>query len=171
MASLVHVWLGTVLLLQGDPAGAVVEIERGLELARARGDRLSTYVALYNLAQAAIAAGDHAAPAATSRRASALSEQTQDLANLAYFLDALAVVESADGAPARVAVLLGAAQILRETVGANVYGYYLPDESLRTRAEQQARMNLGEDAYDDAVDRGRALSPADSVHFALHPAT
>jgi len=171
LRSLVHVWLGTILLLRADPAGAVVEIEHGLELARTRGDRLSTYVALYNLSQAAIAAGDHSRARTYLREGIALSQQTQDLANLAYFLDALAVVESAENASARVAVLSGAAQILRETVGAKVYGYYLPDESLRTRAEQQARLALGEDAYDDAVDRGRALSPVDSVHFALHPAT
>ena len=97
----------------------------------------------------------------------ALSRQTQDLANLAYFLDALAVVESAEDAHRRVAVLLGAAQALREAVGATVYGYYLPDQSLRARAEQQARTALGEDAYDDAVDSGRGFSPTDIVGFAL----
>ena len=63
--------------------------------------------------------------------------------------------------------MLGAAQALRETVGATVYGYYFPDESLRVRAEQQARTALGEDAYDDAADSGRGFSPTDIVGFAL----
>lgn len=168
MRSLVHVWLGTILLLQGDPAGAVPEIERGLQLARKRGDRLSTYVALYNLSQAAITLGDHPLARTYLTEGIALSQQTQDLANLAYFLDALAVVEPAETAPGRIAVLLGAAQALRESAGAAV-GYYLPDESLRLRAEQQARATLGDDAYDDAVDTGRGLSPADIVSFALQP--
>lgn len=167
LRSLIHVWLGTILLLQDNPAAAVVEIERGLSLARNRGDRLATYVALFNLSQAATALGDHPRARIYLTEGIALSQQTQDLANLAYFLDALAVVESAENAHDRVAVLLGAAHALRETVGATVYGYYLPDEALRVRAEQQARASLGEDAYDDAVDSGRGLDPIDIVRFAL----
>jgi len=167
LRSLIHVWLGTILLLQDKPADAVVEIERGLRLARKRGDRLSTYVALFNLSQAATTLGDHPRARTYLNEGIALSQQTQDLANLAYFLDALAVVESAEDAHRRVGVLLGAAQALREAVGATVYGYYLPDPSLRARAEQQARTALGEDAYDDAVDSGRGFSPTDIVGFAL----
>ncbi len=168
LRSLAHVWLGTVLMLQSDHAAAVVEIQRGLELARGRGDRLSTYIALYNLSQAAIAAGDHALARRYLEEGIELSEQTQDMANLAYFLEALAVVESADEQSRRVAGLLGAGQALRETVGANVYAYYLPDESLRAAAEQAARAALGEDSYDDAVDAGRAMEPLDAVRFALN---
>lgn len=167
LRSLAHVWLGTVLMLQSDNA-AVVEIQRGLELARGRGDRLSTYVALYNLSQAAIAAGDHVLARRYLEEGIGLSEQTQDMANLAYFLEALAVVESADEHPCRVAGLLGAAQLLRESVGANLYAYYQPDESLRAAAEQAARAVLGEDAYDDAADSGRAMEPFDIVRFALN---
>jgi hypothetical protein len=51
----------------------------------------------------------------------------------------------------------GAAQTLRETIENKIYGYYLPDESLRARAAQEARKAMGEDAYDDAQDTGRAL--------------
>ena len=53
--------------------------------------------------------------------------------------------------------LLGAAAGLRETVGSSVYGYYLPDESLRASAEQSARTALGDDAYDRATGEGRGL--------------
>lgn len=86
---------------------------------------------------------------------------------MAYFLESLAVVESAEVAHERVAVLLGAAQSLREEVGASVYGYYLPDESLRRAAEHSSRSALGTDTYDDAVDAGRALSLADAIRYAL----
>ena len=167
MRSLVHVWLGTVLLLQGEPAGAIVEIEQGLEVARTRGDRLTTYVALYNLSQTAFAAGDHTRARGHLEEGIRLSQQTQDMANLAYFLDSLAVVESAEGHPERVAVLLGAALLLRDSVGTNVYAYYVPDESLRSQAEHTARTALGNDRYDDSVDIGRAMDPADIVGFAL----
>jgi tetratricopeptide (TPR) repeat protein len=169
LRSLIHVWLGTIRLLRSDPRGAAPEIERGLELARMRRDRLATYVALYNLAQAAISLGDHAAARAHLSEGITLSQQTHDAANLAYFLEALAVVESAEQAPDRVAVLSGAAQALRGTMEGRIYGYYLPDESLRERAEEQARTVLGDDAYDDAVDVGRGLDLEGSVVFALNP--
>lgn len=167
MTSLLHVWLGTILLLRDDPGRAVVEIGRGLELARSRGDRLAIYVALYNLAQAAIAQGDHADARRHLTEGIALSEQNHDLANLAYFLEALAIVESAENAADRVPVLLGAAQALHETTDHKSYGYYLPDRSLQEEMEQRSREILGEAAYADAVEAGRGLAVGDIVHFAL----
>jgi predicted ATPase len=170
MASLVHVWLGTVLLLQSQPAAAVESIERGLVLAREAGDRLCTYVALYNLAQAQIALGDYAQARRHVEDGIRLSEETRDLANLAYLLETLAVVEARDDHPERVATLLGAAAGLREVVGANVYAYYLPDVTLREAAETTARASLGEDTYEDAADNGRALDLAGIVDLALEEA-
>jgi predicted ATPase/transcriptional regulator with XRE-family HTH domain len=167
MRSLDHVWLGTVLMLQGDHAAAVDEIERGLELARGRGDRLSTYVALYNLSQVALARGEHLRARPHLEEGIRLSEQTQDQANLAYFLEAVAVVEAAEGDHRRVAGLLGAARGLRETAGANVYAYYVPDEALRSSAEEQARARLGEDTYDDLVDASAGLDLPAIVRLAL----
>lgn len=160
MASLVHVWLGGVHLLRGEPATAVPEIERGLRLARTRGDRLSTYVALYNLSQAALALSDDTLARDRVMEGITLSRETRDLANLAYFVETLAVIESREGGHLRVATLLGAATGLRETVGADVYAFYLPDEHLRAAAEKSARTALGDEAYDDAVDAGRSLDPA-----------
>jgi predicted ATPase/Tfp pilus assembly protein PilF len=167
LTSLIHVWLGTIFLAKENPASATVEIEQGLDLARDRGDRMATYVALYNLAQAATSGGDHDRARRYLSEGIDLSEQTQDLANLAYFLEALAIVESAENAMDRVPVLLGAAQHLRETMKDKTYGYYLPNEPLREQVEQQARRVLGEDAYNDGVTAGRRLDPAGSVRFAL----
>ena len=167
MESLGRVWLGTMRWLQGDVPTAVAEIERGLTLARGRGDRLSTYVALYNLAQVALAAGDHARARVYLEEGVVLSEQTHDLANLAYVLDTLAVVEAAEGHPERVAVLLGAAQAFRETVGTQVYAYYVPDAALLEAAATTAREALGQDRYDDAVDVGRGLDLPAAVRYAL----
>ena len=169
ISSLVHVWLGTLLLLRSDPASAVEEIERGLASARTRGDRLSTYVALYNLSQAAIALGDLPVARKHLEEGIALSRETRDLANLAYFLETLAVVDSQEGNHARVATLLGAATGLRETVGADVYAYYLPDEAMRTESERAARDVLGEDHYQDGFDAGNALTLDDAVATALAP--
>ncbi|SDT34051.1 Predicted ATPase [Friedmanniella luteola] len=166
MSSLTHVWLGTVVLLQGDPVGAEAQVHEGLEIARRRGDRLSTYVALYNLSQAALAAHEYRRARAYLEEGIVLSEQTVDLANLAYFLDSLAVVESVDGRHDRVPVLLGAARGFRDVVG-GVYAYYVPDASLGAAAERQARAVLGAAAYDEAFDRGRDLDVTAAVRVAL----
>ena len=91
------IWLGTVRLLEGDADGAVAHIEQGLDSARARGDRLTSYVALYNLSQVEMGRGDHARAREHLEEGLRLSRQTGDLANLAYLLDATAVLEATLG--------------------------------------------------------------------------
>ena len=77
------------------------------------------------------------------------------------------VVEAASGRATRVATLLGAAQGMREAAGATVYGYYRPDDARKAAAAAQARAVLGDDAWDDAVDEGRALEVDDAVRYVL----
>jgi predicted ATPase/DNA-binding XRE family transcriptional regulator len=162
-----RVWLGTVRMAGGDPADALVHVGEGLAAARRRGDRLTSCIALHNLADAAIATGDYDVAGDHLREGTRLCRQTGDLANLAYYLDALAVVHAGRGEPERVATLLGAAQALRELPSSKAYVYHRPDESPRERAAEAARAALGHDAYDDAVDAGRAMLPDDAVTYAL----
>ena len=165
--ALAHVWLGTVALLCEDPDGAVRLVEAGLGSARRRGDRLSSYIALYNLVQVELARGEHARARRHLEEGLRLSLETGDQANLAYLLDALAVTEAADGAVSRVPLLLGAAQAIREAIGSRGYGYYRPDPSSVAAAAEDARRRLGPDRYDDALDAGRALAPDAAAHLAL----
>lgn len=166
-AALNQIWLGTVGLLAGDPDGAAEHIERGLASARGRGDRLTSYVALYNLAQVEVARGRPDLARGHLADGMRLSLETGDLANLAHFLDASAVLEAAADVHARVPLLVGAAQAIRETIGARGYGYYRPDPEAAIKAIDEARRHLGADRYDDALDVGRALSPNDAVRVAL----
>ena len=166
-AGLNHVWTGTVALVSGDPDQAAAHIERGLESANRRGDRLTMYVARYNLSQVELARGDHAAARAHLDAGMRLSLKTGDHANLAYFLDAMAVLEAAEGIHARVPLLHGAAQGIREVVGARGYGFYRPDPQAGAAAEAEARSHLGPDRYDDALDVGRAMRPEEAVSLAL----
>ena len=62
---------------------------------------------------------------------------------------------------------MGAAQRLRDTVGANVYGYYKPDEALRLRAAEDARSALGAGEYANAIAEGRHLTFAEVVGYAV----
>ena len=94
--------------------------------------------------------------------------ETGDQANLAYLLDALAVIEAAEGALSRVPLLLGAAQAIREGIGSRGYGYYRPDPEAVAAAAADARgSGSGADRYDDALDAGRALAPDDAARLAL----
>jgi predicted ATPase/DNA-binding XRE family transcriptional regulator len=170
IAALTRIWLGTVLLLGGDAEQAVRHIESGLESARRRGDRLSIYIGLYNLSQVAAARDDTGLARTHLQEGIRLSTETQDLANLAYFLESLAVVDAAEGEHECVPLLFGAAQGIRESIGNRGYGYYQPDPDLARQAESAARARLGDDAYDDALDRGRSLDPENAAALAVHAA-
>ncbi len=161
--ALAHIWLGTVALLEGDADEAVRLVEAGLGSARRRGDRLTSYIALFNLFQVELGRGDHAAARGHLEESTRLSLETGDQANLAYLLDAGAVLAAAAGQHARVPLLLGAAQAIREALGAHGYGYYRPDPASIDAAAGDARTHLGPDRYDDALDTGRGLSPDSAV--------
>ncbi len=174
LQALGHVWTGTALTALGGPDAprrAREHFEAGLALARARGDRLTTFVALYNLAQAE-APRDPLAARRHLREGTALSAQVGDLANLSHFLDALVVLGAGAHEPVagedaqRLATALGAARAARETVGADVYGFYLRDDAQLAAARERLREALGEDRFAAAVTAGRALPVADVVRLA-----
>jgi predicted ATPase/transcriptional regulator with XRE-family HTH domain len=166
-AALTQIWLGTVRLLTGDPDSAVEHIDHGLASARRRGDRLTWYIALYNLAQVEMTRSRPDLARGHLAEGMRLSLETGDTANLAYLLDALAVLEAAEDVYARVPLLIGAAQAIRETIGAHGYGYYRPDPEAGAKAVDEARRLLGDDRYDDALDVGRTLPPDEAVRLAL----
>ena len=153
------IWLGTVHLLHGDADGAVAHIDQGLASARARGDRLTSYIALYNLSQVELGRGDHARARQHLTEGVRLSRETGDHANLAYLLDVSAVLDAARGTHTRVPLLLGAAQTIRETVGSRGYGYYRPDPAATEAAAREAQEHLGQDRYDDGLDLDVASRP------------
>jgi predicted ATPase/DNA-binding XRE family transcriptional regulator len=167
VSALSWVWSGTVSLLRGDAERAVHEISEGLASARRRGDRLSSYIALYNLSQVELARGRFAEAAEHLDEGTRLSRETSDHANLAYLLEARAVLEAHQGAHARVPLLLGAAQAIREQLGSFGYGYYRPDPAATAHAVEQARAHLGADRYDDALDVGRGLDPDRAAGLSL----
>lgn len=73
------------------------------------------------------------------------------------------MLAAATGQHARVPLLLGAAQAIRETLGSRGYGYYRPDPATIDAAASDARGHLGTDRFDDALDTGRGLLPADAA--------
>lgn len=166
MWTLAQVWLGTISLLGGDTDRAASQVDLALAAARERQDPLAVYITLFTAAQVALAVGDPQTARRQVEEGIQLSLDTGDMANLAYFLETLAVLESLGGEHRRVAVLRGAAERLRETVGANVYGYYKPDEAMLAAAVDLARRELAGD-FDMALGEGRALTTDEVVALAL----
>ncbi len=164
--TLSHVWLGTVELLRGDAVRAGVLVDLALDAGRRRNDPLAVYIALFTAIQVSMAQEDPDRARRQIAEGVLLSRDTGDHANLAYLLEALAVVEALTGDPARVGVLRGAAAHLRAGVGGNVYGYYRPDESLIEEAERVARDIRGDERYDADLAEGRGLSVAAMVALA-----
>ena len=167
MVSFVRTQLGTVLLLSGDRDRAAEMMEEGLAVARRVGDRTSTYVALYNLAQVALARDDLASAASLLREGVTLSREMRDRANLAHFSEGLAVVTERRGEPERSARLFGVAEGLLEEVGAPVYNYYLPDRSLYDKTRTAVRSGLGEESFEEARNEGREMGFERAVAYAL----
>ncbi len=171
--TLSHVWLGTVELLRGNPAGAGRLVDEALAAARRRNDPLAVYIGLFTAIQVSMAVGEPDRARRQIAEGVLLSRDTGDHANLAYLLDALAVVESLSPGPgstglARVGLLRGAAAQLRAGTGGNVYGYYRPDEALIAQAGEVARAARGA-AYDDDVAAGWALDVDAMVALATDP--
>ena len=158
--------LGMVALGQGDHDGARASLAEGLACSRRAGDRFSRYIALYNRSVLAQAEGDQEGAAALFEEALAFSREAGDRANVAYCLEGLAAAALARGGADRAVRLLGAAERLREGVGAAVYTYR-PDRSLRERTAAAARQDLGEPGFEEAWDQGRAMGFERAVEYAL----
>jgi non-specific serine/threonine protein kinase len=86
---------------------------------------------------------------------------------VAYCLEGLAVVASARGEAERSGHLIGAAEGLHEAVGVPVYVYYEPHRSLYESTVATVRAKLGEEDFEEARERGRAMTFEQAVAYAL----
>jgi tetratricopeptide (TPR) repeat protein len=163
----VTTYLGMAALTRGDLGRATQMFEEGLAIARRLGERLSTYIALYNLAQVALSHSDYNGAVSLFEEGIALSEEVGDRANLAYCLEGLAVVAGVRGEAERSSRLIGAAEGLHEAVGVPVYVYYEPHRSPYESTVAAVRSQMGEEAFEAARAQGRALTFEQAVAYAV----
>ena len=159
--------LGMVSLGRGDDDEAQASLAEGLALSKRAGDRFSRYIALYNRSVLAQARGDHDLAAALFEEGLTFSLEVGDHANIAYCLEGLATVAVAREEAYRAALLLGAAQRIREGGGWSDVYTYRPERSLRDRAMDTTRVRLGEPVFEEARERGRAMTFEQAVEYAL----
>jgi predicted ATPase/transcriptional regulator with XRE-family HTH domain len=135
-----------------------------LEITEATGDRLAGNIALYVLAQAALATGNRQEAARFFRRSLVLASELGDTVNSAYCMQALATVEE-KREPHRTARLLGAAEALLDTVGVPLYA--TSDGELHRDTARLVREELGEEAWLTAQGEGREMTFEQAVAYAL----
>ncbi|MPV35639.1 ATP-binding protein [Georgenia subflava] len=162
------VFLGAARRHRHDDLGAAEAARAGLSAAEQEGDRTLVTVALYNLAQAERALGRDASARTHLAEAVVTARDLGDAANLSYLLDAMAMLDSAEGDHGRAATLLGAAANLRKVIGTAVYGYYAPDLVARDAAVEVSRSALGVDRFDAEHRAGAVLDIEAAAALALH---
>jgi predicted ATPase len=120
-------------------------------------------IALINLASARRAQGDLQEARGALDQALRIAVRLGDKEDVAYCLDGLAAVDAAAEDYRRAALLLGAADEIREATGTlrEPYEHVVSEE---TRAA--LRSALG-DEYEDAVSSGRALTAEQAAHYVL----
>jgi predicted ATPase len=159
--------LGSNARWQGDLARASALLEEALAMHREADDNAGIGYALDELALVALREG-------RLREARALQAESLRLweavgaTNLIVMgaLDSHAAAIAAHGDGERAAQLLGAAEALRESMGIRPL-FQEKTESPRKLAAATARERLGDDAFAEAVARGRALSLEQGIALAL----
>ncbi|HET7374768.1 MAG TPA: BTAD domain-containing putative transcriptional regulator [Gemmatimonadaceae bacterium] len=159
---------GAVRLFRGDITGAVELAEEGVRVARVFGLGRELAIALQQLAMTVICQGD-------MRRATALVSESLDairrdpqLFFTARSLEMMASCVATQGAPLEAARLRGAAEAMRESIGARMWVIDREQHAPFIAAAEQA---AGAEAFEAARAEGRALRPEDAIEFALQVAS
>jgi predicted ATPase/DNA-binding CsgD family transcriptional regulator len=155
--------LGITALAQGDQAAAQAYLEEGVAICREIDDDWALALALRNLGIGALREGDQ--DEAVARLAESLSV-LKDTGNPLYMqnLELLAAAVSMRGGQRRAALLFGAAEALREAVGAFVLPLYRAEYD---RGVATARAGLDEAAFGAAWSEGRAMTSDEAIEYAL----
>jgi predicted ATPase/DNA-binding SARP family transcriptional activator/Tfp pilus assembly protein PilF len=158
--------LAELARLNGDPATAGALLEEALTVATELDDRHCVTAALLQLARLARDEGDPAKADALYRQAMPISHAGEEIpptGSTATWLEGLATVAVDDAHPERAARLLGAADALRQAIGAPLPAHEAADRN-DTIAACSAVM--GEASFRSAFDAGAGLPLAGAVTLA-----
>lgn len=159
--------LAEIARMEGEHARAAELLEETLALWRVLGSRPRIAHALHSLGMMSVRLGQPEQAARHFHEGIALFREVDDQTGIAMCLEGMGMVLSATGEPARAARLLGAAEALRETLGAPV----LPtDRAEYRRAVEAAQAGLADHVFRSAWAAGRLLSPDQAIAEAQQPA-
>jgi predicted ATPase/DNA-binding SARP family transcriptional activator len=156
--------LGLATARQGDHERAVALFEEGLALGRHHGDSTGTAFVLQSWGGLATDMGDHETAARTLAESLVAYHENGNTWGRATCAQKLAVLAEARGQAETAVRLFGAAEALRETVGASAS----PEEKAASElALTRAREALGEAPFRAAWESGRALSLEEAVSYGV----
>ena len=152
--------LGQMRLAQGEVALARECFEESLALVQVVGDRESALETLLGLARVALAQGDLAAARRRYQKGLTILQEIGSQEVLAACLEGLAALEAGQGAPSLAARLWGAAEALREAIGAPIYPVH---RASYEQAVANVRTTLGEQDFRTAWTAGRSMTPGQAL--------
>ncbi len=155
--------LGDVMLGQGDHARAVPLYEESLRLFGQVGDRLGMACVLGNLGDAVLEQGNCAHALALYQESLTACWELRDGDNVAECLHTVAGVAGLLGRPMLAARLFGAAEAVRDAIGAPLAPV---DQAGYERAVMHARAQADETAWEAAWNEGRSGSLEQAVMYA-----
>ena len=94
-----------------------------------------------------------------------MASELADKVDSAYYMQGLAAVAASRGEPRRAAHLLGAAEALLEDAGLVLCAH--ASYELHQRAASAAREALGDKAWNEALDEGRAMTFEQAIEYTL----
>jgi non-specific serine/threonine protein kinase len=157
-------YLGGVVLYQGDYGRAVTLCEQSLALFKEMESKLGVAQTLCVLGTATFHQGDNKRGKALLKESLLLCRELGIKVDIVRCLKRLAMVAGAEGQPERAARLLGAAEALRQAIGAP-----LPpmDRPQYDRSIASVRARLGEEAFAKAWEEGRKMTMEEAVQLAV----
>jgi tetratricopeptide (TPR) repeat protein len=156
--------LAIVALQRDQYARAAELLEESLTLCRGVGNAYALSFVLKNLSAVAVVLGDFERAQTLLCESVALSHSLSSREGVGCALTAFAALAAAENQPVRAAQLIGAAEALRDAVGAALSDM---ERAAYDRHFERGREQLGASAWATHVQDGRALSMDSAVAYAL----
>jgi predicted ATPase/class 3 adenylate cyclase len=160
--------LTRILVLQERYVEAVDSLNTALTKIRSTGERVILALCLINMGWTRLALFDAAAADEAFEEALQLLTEIKDTVGMARVLEGLSGAALVAGDPERAAVLFGAAEGARRSVGA---GLWVPDMPTHQRTEAAIREAIGDERYESLWAEGTTLSPEEVQPLATAAAT
>ncbi|MEQ7011044.1 hypothetical protein ABN028_33180 [Actinopolymorpha sp. B17G11] len=154
------------MIFEGELADATSILQECLRVNDQRGEQYVRSYSLHHLALAEWRSGSFAQAAAHARHALRIKRTFSDLVGIALAVELLAWIAADEGAPERATVLLGVAQQIWQPIGQPLFSsenWTKPHQ----QCEAGCRLALGDQAFEATYHRGRNLTTAVAVAYAL----
>src|SRR5207247_4109078 len=152
--------LGEICLVQGEQTRARERAEESVAISKEVGDEWGIALASICLARILASQGDRAAARALYQESLALLHKLDNKVFIAACLEGMGAVGAVQGQPVWAARLWGAAEALRQHIGAPLPPVYRADYE---RSVASARALLGEKPFAAAWSQGRAMTPEQAL--------